>query len=220
MFRFVCIISLIILFCACSLKGVTNQQLLPSDPALFGQCGQPFIKEPRSFVHRIEASLPMGKTVTMIGVTKIDPIQGTLRGVLMTIEGFVLFDGLWQKEKLTVLRAVPPFDRPAFAESMVNDMCLLFLVPQIASLTHAMQGEGDVICQYRGDGDSLIEMTIHEDQSWSMKVFTGGLSKEIQAASLQDNVPKFMELKGHSYSLKLTTIKTEHDFNGDRESIE
>jgi hypothetical protein len=191
-----------------------NQGFLPADPNLLHQCGQPFVKESWRFVHKIEASLPMGKSMTMIGATKVDPAQMTLQGVLMTIEGLVLFDGLWQNGKLTVLRAVPPFDRPAFAENMMNDMCLLFFAPRLASLTHTMQKEGNIVCRYRGTDDTCIDVTIHADQTWAVKVFTGRLTKEIQAASMQNGVPEFMELKGSNYTLKLTTITAEPDSAG------
>jgi len=219
MSRFVFIIFIVISLGACSPVIKTNQDLCLSDPHLLNQCGQPFVKEPWRFVHKIEASLPMGKHVTMIGVTRIDPGQITLQGVLMTIEGFVLFDGLWQKGRLAVLRAIPPFDRPAFAENMINDMCLLFLTPRMASLTHVMQKEGDLVCRYRQSEDISIDMIIHEDQSWSIKVFSGHLLKEIQATSIGNNVPQFMELKGHAYTLKLTTIMAEPDSGGNMEDI-
>ena len=137
----------------------------------------------------------------------------------MTIEGLVLFDGLWQEGKLTVLRAVPPFDRPAFAENMMNDMRLLFFAPQMASLTHAMQKEGDIICRYRKSEDTSMDVIIHGDQSWSIRVFARNLLKEIQAVFVLDNVPQFMELKGHGYTLKFTTIEAEPDSGGEKKDI-
>jgi hypothetical protein len=162
----------------------------------------------------------MGKSVTMIGVTVIDPAGRSLQGILMTIEGLVLFDGLWQDGKVTVSRAVPPFDRPAFAENMINDMCFLFLVPKMAALTHAMEKEGKVVCRYHSGEDSVIEVMINEDRSWASKVFRGSLSREIRAAAIQDNVPQFMELKGQGYTLKLTTISAEPHVAGTDEKSE
>ena len=207
--RFVCVISLIIALYACAPLTATNRELLPSDPNLFGQCGQPFMQEPWRLVHKIEAVLSMGKRTTMMGVTRIDPAQKTMQGILMTIEGLVLFDGLWQNGEVTVFRAVPPFDRPAFAENMMNDMSLLFLVPHIASLTHAMQEGEDVICRYYRSDKTPIDVIIHGDQSWSARVFGKSQPREITAAAI--HLPAAMELKGQSYTLKLTAITAEPD---------
>ncbi len=46
----------------------------------------------------------------------------------MTIEGFVLFDAE-AGETLTVHRAVPPFDAPAFAAALAEDIRLAFFSP-------------------------------------------------------------------------------------------
>jgi hypothetical protein len=163
----------------------------------------------------------MGKSITMLGATRVDPVHMALRGALMTIEGFVLFEGTWRNGKLTVSRALPPFDRPAFADNMMNDMRLLFLVPQPDFPTHAMQKEGNVICRYDGNEDTSIDVIIHEDQGWTVRVFTERrLTKEIQAASVRNGVPKFMELKGDSYTLKLTTITAEPDSVVNAEDME
>ena len=215
MFRFVWITFLVIFLCACAPVATSNRELLPSAPHLLPRCGQPFVQEPWHFIHQIEASLPLGRSMTMIGITKIDPGEKTLQGVLTTIEGLVLFDGLWRDGELTVLRAIPPFDGPAFAENMMNDISLLFLVPRIASLTHAAQKERDVVCYYRKGDDRTIDVIIHENRSWSINVFNGELLKEIRAFSLENNIPQFTELKGHAYTLKLTTITAEPDSEGD-----
>ena len=65
----------------------------------------------------------------------------------MTIEGFVLFDAEAGKT-LTVHRAVPPFDKPAFAAGLAADIRLAFFAPGGEPAVWGRGEEGARICRY------------------------------------------------------------------------
>ena len=76
-----------------------------------------------------EGVMPGGQKGTAIGVLSADPRTREFPDrSLMTIEGLVLFD-IEAGETLIVHRAVPPFDAPAFARRLAEDIGLAFFSP-------------------------------------------------------------------------------------------
>ena len=108
-------------------------------PAVLEECRRPFLPAKYRLVHSLEALLPGGGTATAIGVLVADPRSGSFRSVLMTIEGWVLFD-IEGGATPRVHRAVPPFDPPAFARRMAEDIGLAFFAP---GGEPALWGEGE-----------------------------------------------------------------------------
>ncbi len=66
------------------------------------------------FLHSIRAEMQGGVNFGMMGLTVISSRLRTTRSVIMTLEGFVVFDGEYDQH-LIVHRALPPFDSPHFA---------------------------------------------------------------------------------------------------------
>ncbi len=73
--------------------------------------------------------MPGGGSFVSMGVTVISSRLRTNRSVIMTFEGFVVFDGEYDG-RLIVHRALPPFDSPHFAEGLMEDIRLIFFEPQ------------------------------------------------------------------------------------------
>jgi hypothetical protein len=93
----------------------------------------PFPRGRWQLVHRIEARFPGNHKALMMGALELDSATGHLTCALMTVEGFTLFSAS-QTDRLQVTRAVPPFDGPGFADGLMADLRLLFLVPSDARL--------------------------------------------------------------------------------------
>ncbi len=78
------------------------------------------------FVHLIEFRLPGGGGGTVIGITVLD---GTaLKCALTTTEGMTLFEAT-DNGGLSIIHALPPFDRPGFAQGLMADVRTLFMRP-------------------------------------------------------------------------------------------
>ena len=80
-------------------------------------------------LHAIQAELPGGRTLVMLGLTVMSSTGRSCRSVLMTLEGFVVFDGEYDR-RVTVHRALPPFDSPHFADGLMEDIRLVFFEPE------------------------------------------------------------------------------------------
>ncbi len=132
--------------------------LKPLDPALkpavLEECRSPFLTAKHRLVHTLSAQLPGGGTATAIGVLIADPRNGSFRSILMTIEGWVLFD-IEGGATLTVHRAVPPFDPPAFARRMAEDIGLAFFPPAANRLSGGRGSRASAAAGTSGPAEGL-----------------------------------------------------------------
>ena len=184
-----------------------------TDRAVIEECGRPFVKLPYRFVHAIEATLPGGRTATLIGVTVVDPEAKFLHSVLMTLEGLVLFDGEYDGN-LSVKRAVPPFDKESFARNMMEDIRLLFLSPEDSSAEAGVLMDGSTLCRYRGKEGETIDVTVQPDHAWKIVTYVNPFDRlrEIKSGDDKDGIPEELELKGYShggYTLRLRLVEAE-----------
>ena len=97
-------------------------------PGSESRCAAPFVTENWQFIHSVEAALAGGGAVSVIGVTNVYPEGRVAHCVIMTVEGFVLFDAVYDQE-VRVERGIPPFDSKAFAEGLMRDIALVFFKP-------------------------------------------------------------------------------------------
>ena len=118
-------IFLLLLLCGCTPIGPQPLEHLHGcgdGPA----CGSAFPHGRWQFVHLIEFRLPGGGGGTVIGITVLD---GTaLKCALTTTEGMTLFEAT-DNGGLTIIHALPPFDKPGFAEGLMADVRALFMRP-------------------------------------------------------------------------------------------
>jgi hypothetical protein len=114
-------------------------------------------------LHSIEATLPGGSKQVLTGVSVLSSEDRSLRWALMTVEGFVIFSGRWNGA-LSVDRAVPPFDRPGFAEGMMADLRLLFFAPRAPLLSTGRLEQGDPVCRF-GSAENTIDIAMPPDGS-------------------------------------------------------
>ncbi len=113
--------------------------------------------------HSIEATLPGGDKQILTGVSVLSSQEPSIQWALMTVEGFVIFSGSWNGA-LTVDRALPPFDRPGFAEGLMTDLRLLFFDPQDPLLATGRLEQGDPVCRF-GSAEYTIDIATKRDGS-------------------------------------------------------
>ena len=117
-YGFTLLILALFLF-SCSRLPVIKPVKPSASAALIEQCGRPYLSVPYRFVHAIKVIGPGGSSGTLMGVTRIDPKAAAIHSVMMTLEGFVFFDGSYDRD-VHVNRAVPPFDTPPFRKEAVR----------------------------------------------------------------------------------------------------
>ncbi len=207
-------LATILVLCGCA--GLPP--LKPLDPAMkpaiLDECRQPFLPAQYRLVHTLEALLPDGGKTTAIGVLVADPQNGNFRSVLMTIEGWVLFD-IESGAIPTVHRAVPPFDAPAFARRMAEDISLAFLPPGGEPVGWGQEEKGFRGCRFARPGGGFVDVL--KDESGVRKILLYGTGQELlkrvkipllERPGLADE----LEIRGcgwPSYALRLRLIDAE-----------
>lgn len=127
-----CGLSVAALLLACACAGPPAVSLLPAveaDP-LVRSCLAHFPSGSFAVVHAIEATLPFGKASSVLGVSSWDEESRTLSAALLAPEGIALFEASRTGGgNVVVTRALPPLDRPGFAEGLFEDLELIYFPP-------------------------------------------------------------------------------------------
>jgi hypothetical protein len=191
--------------------------LTPLDPArktaVLEDCRRPFLPGSYRLVHALETVMPGGAKGTAIGVLVADPRTRGFRTALMTIEGFVLFDAE-AGETLTVHRAVPPFDAPAFAETLAEDIRLAFFSPGGEPAAWGEGEEGALVCRYERADGRLVEVMTLRDGDIGIRLYGTGqeLLKRVKMAPPQrPGLAETLEIRGGwpPYTLRLRLLESE-----------
>lgn len=192
--------------------------LKPLDPALkpavLEGCRRPFLPVKYRLVHALEALLPDGGKATAIGVLVADPRSRSFRTVLMTIEGLVLFD-VESGETLTVNRAVPPFDSPAFARRMAEDIGLAFFAPGGEPAVWGQEEKGFRGCRFARPGGGFVDVLKDEGGVREIRLYGTGqeLLKRVKIPILEKpGLADELEIRGcswPSYTLRLRLLESE-----------
>lgn len=166
--------------------------------------------------HRIDATLPGGGRMALLGVTVFSTQRRTLTCTLMTLEGFVLFSAE-ADTTIRVFRALAPFDGRAFGRGMIEDLRFLFFFPEDREFSVGWTGDGGHTCRYSPDGDSWTDVTLFPDGNWRISRYTGSntLSRSLQARETalgMAGLPRKIRLTRYGrggYALDLTLVKAE-----------
>jgi hypothetical protein len=146
-------------------------------------CDRPFPQGGWQLVHAIGATLPRGAKTTAVGVTAISAGTGAVHSILMTVEGFVLFDAAYDG-KITVNRAVPPFDSPAFARGLMNDIQFIFFPPNGELIRRGIADDGAHVCRYLASDGTVIDVILGPGKGWKIEAYKDGrVIRSVQAWS-------------------------------------
>ncbi|OGQ96191.1 MAG: hypothetical protein A2521_12350 [Deltaproteobacteria bacterium RIFOXYD12_FULL_57_12] len=170
------------------------------------------------FVHAIDFSMQDGSGGTVIGVTSLAGDE--IACALMTIEGFTLFEAAYSKDEgLEVRRAVPPFDKPAFAAGLLEDVRVIFLAPAAENVRYGWLTGNAPVCRYAGVDGRTTDILPAADDCWQIKTYTSksAMNRAIVGRSCQKRgnslIPEYIELRGFNqanYTLKMTLIQAEN----------
>ena len=137
------------------------------------------------FSHAIHATVPGGKTVEMMGISVISSADGSIRCVLMTLEGIVLFSGRFDG-KLTVERAMSPFDRSGFAEGLMRDLKLLFFAPRARLERYGRLPDGERVVRFCSKEKVTTDLVLREDRTWAIYEYSprSKLTRSVKARGI------------------------------------
>jgi hypothetical protein len=170
--------------------------------------------------HAIDAAVMGEKKSGLLGVSVLSSSNRTLQCALMTVEGFVLFAGRFDG-LLTVERALSPFDRPGFAKGLMDDLILLFFMPDGLMLQTGVLPDGASVSRFGSDssGGETIDVLIRDDHAWAVHKYDSRhrLERSIEASGMTgigsgEEVPfaRRLTLKRHGlmgYQLDLRLVE-------------
>jgi hypothetical protein len=148
---------LLALSCARLPKIVPVTGADPSGPT--EGCSRIFPAGEWQLLHSIEADLPGGRRSVMMGLTVLSSRLRSNRSVIMSLEGFVVFDGE-VNQGLKVHRALSPFDSPGFAEGLMEDIRLIFFKPEGATAECGKLMDGSTVCRYINPDGGFVDMVL------------------------------------------------------------
>ncbi|MDM8554363.1 hypothetical protein QUF75_06495 [Desulfococcaceae bacterium HSG7] len=211
------LVSVAMLLASCSALPEIAPIAPSEESAIRQQCKALFPQGKWQFVHSIEANMAGGRQTTMIGVTSISSTDLTIHCVMMTIEGLVLFDGVFDGQKIIINRGVPPFDSPSFAKGMIDDIRLIFFHPQTPAINAGSLEDGALICRFHTGKKTAQDVVIRPNGSWMIRRYQDNQLKRIVRADVNANantarcIPDKITLNAHgsqgSYSLILKRIE-------------
>jgi hypothetical protein len=212
------LVSAVMLLSSCSVLPEIAPVAPSEESAIRQRCKALFPQGKWQFVHSIEASMPGGRHTTMIGITRISSTDLTIHCVMMTIEGLVLFDGVFDGQEVIINRGVPPFDSSAFAKGMIDDIRLIFFHPQVDDVDIGMSEDGALICRYCTDKETAQDVVIRPNGSWMIRQYHGKQLKRTVRADVNSNtakkrIPDKITLNAYvsqGYSLILKRIESNH----------
>lgn len=211
--------AFILIFFACLLAACSSlpeiRPVAPGlQPNLRGRCQTVFPAGPRQFIHSIEARLPDDSRMMMLGIVTMDPDRDFIHCVLMTIEGFILFDARY-RQTVSVNRAVYPFDSPEFAQDMMADIRLIFFPPSGRLVSEGVFSNGFAGCRWQNSEGFAVDVLINRQRGWIIQQYdvSDHMSGQVRAHALNpEGIPERIELsrrKFPSYTLKMTLLQAE-----------
>ncbi|MFH2064258.1 MAG: hypothetical protein ABIK15_03535 [Pseudomonadota bacterium] len=211
-------ILLILVSCASLPKIEPFRLPLPAGEEI--RCRQPYLTGKWQLVHSVKAVLPNGLRQSMIGTIIVSPERNTVHCVLLSIEGLVLVDAVYDQEVI-VNRAVPPFDEPEVVAGLIDDVRLLFLKPSGMPTEIGFSEKRSTICRYRSGEGRTVDVIAHPDGNWEIRQYGSSdrMERSVRGFFVEKNrtdggsgeiVPERLELTAHGfvgYKLSLDLIE-------------
>lgn len=213
------LLSVLLISASCSSLPEIQSIRLPVPEGSENRCEQPFVKNKWQFVHSIRAVLPDGQRQSMIGTIIVTPERNAVHCVLMSIEGLVLLDAVYD-QKVIVNRAVPPFDEPGMIHGLIGDVRMLFLRPEGVHLAAGSFGDRSVVCRYADRDGGTVDVIVKPDANWQIDHYSqfdflqrsahGYDDKDHPAGELKEAIPERLELVAYGlmgYKLTMNLIE-------------
>ncbi len=217
--KYALLISVFLIVASCSSLPEIQPFRPPLPKGSENRCEQPFVKNKWQFVHSIRAVLPNGQRQSMIGTIIVAPERNRVHCILMSIEGLVLLDAVYD-QKVIVNRAVPPFDEPGMVQGLIWDVRLMFLKPEGVSTGSGVVEERSAICRYKNGDGSTVDVIVQLDGNWRIDQYSsfdfiqrsvqGFFAEDHQTGVLGEFIPERLELVAHGfmgYKLSMNLIE-------------
>jgi hypothetical protein len=155
-----------------------------------------------------------------VGIVTLDPGTGVVHCVIMTIEGFVLFEARYQ-QSVTVNRAVYPFDSPEFAKNMMADIRFIFFQPGGALVATGVFDNDFPGCRWRNSDGLAVDTLLNQQRGWLIRKYdvSDHVASQARAYALNpEGIPGKIEFSRYSfpgYTLKMTLLQAERLQQGD-----
>ncbi len=197
---------LLLFLAACAVPPAISPVPPQAESDIRSVCAAPFPRNRWQMVHSIETDFGGGHGGMMMGVTVITPETRTLQCALMTIEGLVVFNAESGPEKLTIERAVPPFDSNEFARGVMEDIRLMFFSPQ-GPVIAGNTDKGRPICRYQTGPDRILDIAFEPASGWVYRLYRSGKPvrtvradvKQAVVSAAGEVIPRRMTLTAHGY---------------------
>lgn len=143
----------------------------PDRQMLSQELNQLFPTDSFQFVHTLELTMPGSHSAMLMGVVNIHPRYRAVRCVIMTLEGLVLFEAAHTSERLTIYRAVPPFDGQSFTRGLVSDIELIFFRPRGGlEVRGSLKNKNTILRFSEPDGGTLDIVTSPDKTVWTQNL--------------------------------------------------
>ena len=177
-------------------------------------CPSIFVRESTRFIHSIEVQASGRTQAVMIGITLLNPAVRSVSCAIVTPEGLSLFEASSAEGKVSVGRALPPFDAPDFAENMMADIGLIFLTPQGVLDRQGIFNDGRAVCRWHRKEGGWIDVSKSAEGPGRIERYTerGRLERSVTIVSDGDRAYSAIELHASdliSYSLNMSLIESE-----------
>ena len=177
-------------------------------------CSRIFPTGKWQLLHTIEANLPGGRRSVMMGLTVLSSRLRSNRSVIMSLEGFVVFDGE-VNQGLKVHRALPPFDSPGFAGGLMGDIRLIFFKPEGAAAKCGKLTDGSTVCRYQNPDGGFVDMVLRstgtcESRRYDREQRPIRIVRVPADARTGDGMPQTIELTAQgkqTYKLVMTLLE-------------
>jgi hypothetical protein len=184
----------------------------PCGPA--EECNRIFPAGRWQLLHSIEADLPGGRRTVMMGLTVLSSRLRSNRSVIMSLEGFVVFDGE-VNQGLRVHRALPPFDSPGFAEGLMEDIRLIFFKPEHQAAECGKLTDGSIVCRYKYPDGGIVDIVLRSNRTCELRRYDlkQRLIRIVRVpadARTGDGMPQTIELTAQgeqTYKLVMTLLE-------------
>jgi len=163
--------------------------------------------------------MPGGRNASVIGIIDISSDVETIHCIIMSIEGLVLFDGVYRGE-VVINRGIQPFDSKEFAKGLINDIRMVFFPPVGEPAGTGVLSNGSHVCRYRHDAMTIVDVIIDPNHDWEIRQYrNGNLNRSVKAYlkeraidGVQKAFPGRIELavkEKPGYALTLRLIRAE-----------
>lgn len=165
--------------------------------------------------HLVHFHLKRGTSGSFLGVVAPTHDGSGFEVVMLSPEGFTLFDATYTPDGVRVRRAVPPLDASGFGRVMLDDVRLLLLAPDGPLVEVGESEAGEATCRWRRRDGKVVEAILHSPGKTRLRLYTNEkLSREalLLGGSQQQRLAPEMQLQAFGavgYRLQLQLIGTE-----------